>query len=78
MPYQDSGGDLVVPVTIYYKFSHSTDPNVWQDRHIWYKYDTELKFVRIGEPMHLYVLWDHDSYSFYGENYLSDDMRVGD
>lgn len=76
--YQNSGGDLVVPVTIYYKIIHSTHPDDWQDRGVWYKYDTELTFVRIGEPSHLADLWEHDSYSFAGENFLSEHVRVGE
>ncbi|MDA3847694.1 MAG: S-layer homology domain-containing protein, partial [Vallitaleaceae bacterium] len=78
LPYQSSHGDLVVPVTIYYRYQNTLNPEVYDEMNQWYKYDTELKFIRNGEHTEEMNMWPHNYIRFYGYHDLSNSMKVGE
>jgi len=75
--YQSSGGDLVVPITIYFKYTNKSDLTTIEPS-IWYRQDVELSFVNAAESQEEKDMWPHSNLKFYGEKELANAVKVGE
>lgn len=78
LPYQSSGGDGVVPVTIYYKLINHDIPGYGDEEGVWYRQDVELTFIGLAESQEEIDMWPHSFWKFAGENALSTQVKVGE
>jgi hypothetical protein len=77
--YQSPHGDLVVPVTIYFKVTNTDNPGYTDELNKWYKYDAELTFIGLAETREQIDMWEHSFWKISGEDELSNaNMEAGE
>ncbi len=78
LPYASSDNELIVPVTIYYRYQNTLYAEFAEEMNEWYKYDTELSFIRNAEYVDEADMWEHSYIRFAGADDLSNSIKVGD